>query len=103
MKDSASLLMDYMMPYVGHGQVLDAVLALLFPRDAEPETRQKREECHARLAELGFIKWFLTAFDIKRMCNHVEFATKKRASAENHVIRAPRFCRRGIGFAAKDN
>ncbi|KAI9257300.1 hypothetical protein BDA99DRAFT_561790 [Phascolomyces articulosus] len=61
--NNASRLFDYMLPYLNQGPVADALLSLLFFRDTDKETQQKRIKCYKRLCELGFLEWFLDVIE----------------------------------------
>ena len=59
LQDNASRLFDYILPYLNYGAVADALFSLMFFRDADKETREKRVKCYQRLSELNFLEWFL--------------------------------------------
>ncbi|KAF7731658.1 hypothetical protein EC973_008828 [Apophysomyces ossiformis] len=64
-QNNATLFFDYMLPYITEGPVMDSVLSLIFVRDINAETREKRELSHARLQELGFLERLLDAVQVK--------------------------------------
>jgi hypothetical protein len=59
--DGAPLFFDRMLPYIQESAVADSVLAILFVRDINAETKEKREAAHARLSELGLVQWLTKA------------------------------------------
>ncbi|KAI8983435.1 hypothetical protein BDB01DRAFT_790752 [Pilobolus umbonatus] len=65
LRDNASILFDYMMPYLTESAIIDSILSLMFVRDINAETKVQREKCHKRLQELGFLEWVLNAIQLK--------------------------------------
>ncbi|KAI7860645.1 hypothetical protein BDC45DRAFT_562851 [Circinella umbellata] len=57
--NDASMLFDYMLPYLNQGPVSDALLSLLFFHDTDKEAQEKRIKCYKKLRELGFLEWFM--------------------------------------------
>jgi nucleoside permease NupC len=64
-RNNASILFHYMLPYLTTSSIMDAILGLIFVRDINPETKMEREKCHIRLQELGFLEWIIHAMQIK--------------------------------------
>ncbi|KAG0177436.1 hypothetical protein DFQ28_005927 [Apophysomyces sp. BC1034] len=65
LQDNATRFFDYMLPYITEGPVMDSVLSLIFVRDINAETREKRELSHGRLQELKFLERLLEAVQVK--------------------------------------
>lgn len=63
--DGATLFFDRMLPYIQESAVTDSVLAVVFVRDINAETKEKREAAHSRLSELGLIQWLTKAIQTK--------------------------------------
>lgn len=65
LRDNASILFNYMLPYLTESSVMDAILSLIFVRDINPETKEQREACHAKLQEIGFLEWIVHCMQLK--------------------------------------
>ncbi|RCH79397.1 hypothetical protein CU098_001728 [Rhizopus stolonifer] len=72
LRNNASIVFHYMLPYLTEGSVMDALLTLLFVRDINPETKEQREKSHERLYELGFLEWMVKAMQLKSHPDYVE-------------------------------
>lgn len=75
MRNKASVLFNYMMPYLTESCIMDAILSLIFVRDINTETKEAREKSHAHLQELGFLEWIIQAIQMK---GHSEFVEATR-------------------------
>lgn len=71
-RDNASIVFNYMLPYLTESSVMDSILSLIFVRDINPETKQEREKSHEKLYQLGFLEWIVGKMQIKGMCLHVD-------------------------------
>lgn len=69
-RDNASIVFNYMLPYLTESAVMDSILSLIFVRDINPETKQEREKSHERLYQLGFLEWIVSKMQMKGMCFH---------------------------------
>ncbi|KAI8881124.1 hypothetical protein K501DRAFT_189620 [Backusella circina FSU 941] len=65
LRNNATILFDYMLPYIKEGPVMEAVLNLVFVRDINPETKAQRETAHKELQKLGFLEWMIEAIQLK--------------------------------------
>lgn len=65
MRNNASILFNYMLPYLTESSIMDAILSLIFVRDINTETKEAREKCHVYLQELGFLEWIIESMQIK--------------------------------------
>lgn len=65
LRNNATLLFDYMLPYMKEGPVMEAVLNLIFVRDINPEAKAQREAAHKELQKLGFLEWMIEAIQLK--------------------------------------
>lgn len=72
LRDNASILFNYMLPYLTESSVMDAILSLVFVRDINPETKEQREACHAKLQEIGFLEWMVHCMQLKDHPEYVE-------------------------------
>lgn len=63
----ASLFFNGMLPYIHQSAVMDSILAILFVRDINGPTKEKRQEAHARLSTLGLLQWFVKAIEMKHL------------------------------------
>ncbi|KAI8341465.1 hypothetical protein BC941DRAFT_510669 [Chlamydoabsidia padenii] len=63
--DKATLFFDSMLPHIQESAVADSVLAIVFVRDINVETKEKRELAHTRLSELGLLQWLTKAIQLK--------------------------------------
>ena len=64
-RDNASIVFNYMLPYLTESSVMDSILSLIFVRDINPETRQEREKSHEKLYQLGFLEWIVSKMQMK--------------------------------------
>ncbi|CAO3592213.1 unnamed protein product [Absidia cylindrospora] len=62
--NKATFFFNNMLPYIHESPVMDSVLALLFVRDINLETKEKRELAHTRLSELGLLQWLIKAIQM---------------------------------------
>ncbi|KAG2234314.1 hypothetical protein INT48_000764 [Thamnidium elegans] len=74
MRNNASILFNYLLPYLTESSIMDAILGLIFVRDINPETKEDREKCHTKLQELGFLEWIVDATKLKEFPEYVEAA-----------------------------
>lgn len=65
MRNNASIIFNYMLPYLTESSVMDSLLTLIFVRDINPETKEQREKSHETLYELGFLEWIISAMQMK--------------------------------------
>ncbi|KAI7888218.1 regulator of Vps4 activity in the MVB pathway-domain-containing protein [Mucor mucedo] len=65
LRNKASILFNYMLPYLTESSITDAILSLIFVRDINTETKEAREKSHAYLQELGFLEWIIQSMQIK--------------------------------------
>lgn len=64
-RDDASVIFNYMLPYLTESSVMDSILSLIFVRDINPETKQDREKSHEKLYQLGFLEWIVSKMQMK--------------------------------------
>ncbi|CAO3680826.1 unnamed protein product [Rhizopus stolonifer] len=72
--NNASILFDFMLPYLTESAVTDSILGLIFVHDINPETKEKREKCHDRLHELKLLEWIFQVIQMPDSPNYVEAA-----------------------------
>lgn len=65
MNNDASILFDYMLPYLTESSIMDSILSLIFIRDINSETKVHREKSHEKLQELGFLEWIVKCINLK--------------------------------------
>ncbi|KAI7907651.1 uncharacterized protein BX663DRAFT_491572 [Cokeromyces recurvatus] len=74
MDREASILFNYMLPYLTESPVMESLLSLIFVRDINPETREAREKSYERLYELGFLEFIINAMQLKEYPDYLEAA-----------------------------
>ncbi|CEP06908.1 hypothetical protein [Parasitella parasitica] len=74
MRNDASILFNYMLPYLTESSVMDSILSLIFVRDINPETKLEREKSHEKMYHLGFLEWIVSKMQTKEHPEYVEAA-----------------------------
>jgi hypothetical protein len=62
---NTTLFFNSMLPYIHQSAVMDSILAILFVRDINGPTKEKRQAAHSRLSTLGLLQWFVKAIEMK--------------------------------------
>ncbi|KAI9282780.1 regulator of Vps4 activity in the MVB pathway-domain-containing protein [Sporodiniella umbellata] len=74
LRNDATILYDYMLPYITESSVVDSILGLIFIRDINIETRGQRERCHNKLQETKFLDRVLEAIQLTEHTKYSEAA-----------------------------
>ncbi|KAI9272484.1 hypothetical protein BY458DRAFT_474320 [Sporodiniella umbellata] len=74
MANDASILFNFMLPYLKESAVMDSILGLIFVHDINLTTKEKREQCQERLHELKLLEWIFEVMQMSDYPDYVEAA-----------------------------